>query len=63
MISLNHLSDSIKMIIAEHKDCGGHCHAWGQPNNSMEFEKENEHVSAIVTYFVWGVINGLHSDH
>ena len=51
------------MIIAEHKDCGGHCHAWGQPNNSMEFEKENEHVSAIVTYFVWGVINGLHSDN
>jgi hypothetical protein len=61
MISLNGLSDQIKIIIAEHKDCGGHCHSYGHPNTNMEFEKENEHLSAILTYFVWGVMNnGIH---
>jgi hypothetical protein len=63
MISLNGLSDQIKTIIAEHKDCGGHCHSWGQPNNGMNWEKDNEHLSSILTYYVWGVLNGIHSVH
>ena len=62
MISLNLLSDSIKMMIAEHKDCGGHCHTWGQPNDEMDILKENEHLSNIITYYVWGVMNGIRRD-
>ena len=63
MISLNALSDSIQMIIAEHKQCGGHCHAWGQPNDHMEVLKESEHLAMIVTYYVWGVMNGIRRDY
>jgi len=64
VISLNALSDQITTIIAEHKDCGGHCHAWAQPNDNPEFMKENEHLGAILSYFVWGVINnGISRDN
>ncbi len=62
MISLNALGDSIKGIIAEHKDCGGHCHCWGQANNEIDVFKENEHLAIIVTYYVWGVMNGIRGD-
>jgi hypothetical protein len=61
MITLNELSDQIITIIAEHKDCGGHCHCWNQPNDNPDHIKSNEHLGSILTYFVWGVIkNGIH---
>jgi hypothetical protein len=57
MINLNALSDQIKIIIMEHKDCGGHCHSYGHPNTNTSWDQENEHLSLVITYFVWGVIN------
>jgi hypothetical protein len=64
MITLNGLADQITMIITEHKDCGGHCHHYGNANNNMDLLKDNEHLSLAITYFVWGVINnGIYRDN
>ena len=64
MISINGLSDAIRTMIMEHKDCGGHCHNYGHPNTNTDWEKENEHLSLVITYYVWGVMNnGISRDN
>ena len=33
MASVMALHQQIEMIIAEHKECGGHCHNFGEKND------------------------------
>jgi hypothetical protein len=61
MVNLQTLGNQIETIMAEHKDCGGHCHMWNQKNEKLDVFKEQEHVAKIITYYVWGVIDGIHS--
>ena len=63
MASVNALRDQIEMIIAEHKDCGGHCHNFGVGNDKPEMFKVDEHLSTIITYYVKGVNDGLLRDY
>jgi hypothetical protein len=49
----------IRMIIAEHKQCGGHCHNFGEPNDLTSVELPEAHVATIITYYTKGYFDGL----
>ena len=56
---LGQYGDQLRMIIAEHKACGGHCHHFGQPNDLNEIELPESHLATIITYYTKGYFDGL----
>ena len=58
-VDLQTIKEQISYIIAEHKTCGGHCHHYDEPNDSVWIIKENEHLAGLISYYVKGICDGI----